>query len=200
MARNDQDIQITDESLLPDGESLADGDQGGNGEFDNNNLRVNFSEKEASSEARDFTPLPAGKYHVSISDISVAFCGPNSKNPGKPYYSIELTVLDGPFSNRKVFTNCMLFEGALYTLVSIQKALNMPLNGKVPTPDELQGKEFIVSVKNIVNDYKAKQDDWSAADGPKPRKNEVGSFFKYDGSVSVNGQAASSGGAASLMP
>lgn len=197
MARKDDTgITVTDEDLLPEGESLdysSDED-----DFDISNLRVNFSDKEMSSEARDFTPLPAGKYHVTMSDVTVQRCGPNSKNPGKPYYGIELTVQDGKYADRKLFTNCMLFSPALYTLVQILKALGKPLDGRVPTPDELQGQHFIVSVKNMVNEYKIKQDGWTPEDGPKPRKNEVGAFFKWDGSTSQS--SVTPGGGDSLLP
>jgi hypothetical protein len=198
MARKDQNdgLTVTDADLLPDGADFEpDGDDG---DFDINNLRVNFSEKELASEARDFTPLPAGKYHVTMSDVTVERCGPKSKNPGKPYYGIELTVQDGKYEGRKLFTNCMLFSPALYTLVQILKALGLPTDGKVPTPDELQGQHFIVSVKNMVNQYKVEQDGWSPEDGPKPRKNEVGAFFRWTGGASQSAVSPSTGD--SMLP
>src|SRR3982751_6020655 len=85
-------------------------------------LKLNFSAEEASSEARSFEPLPSGKYHVKITDIETKECGPNSKNPGKNYWHIEHVVQDGPYENSKLWTNAMLFEGALYTLAQLLKA------------------------------------------------------------------------------
>jgi hypothetical protein len=196
MARKDSDIQVTDEELLPDGASLDDMPDDDD-DFDIGNLRVNFSEKEESSEARDFTPIPTGKYHVAITDVEVKKCGPESKNPGKPFYAITVTVQDGPFENRKLWGNVMLFEGALYSLVQILKAQGLALSGRVPTPDELIGTHYVCQVANQVDEYKVKKDGWVAADGPKPRKNEIKNWAKYDGNVPVNGQSSA---ADSMLP
>jgi|SRR5689334_9101919 len=175
MAR-DEEITITDEDLLPEGTSFEPDEDD---DFDINNLRVNFSEKEAQSEARDFDPLPSGKYHVSITEVTVER-SQSKKNPGKPYYAFQVTVQEGKYENRKLYGNCMLWAGAGYTLVQIMKAMGKPLNGNVPTPDELEGYHFVVSVANIVDTYKVEKDGWTPSDGPKPRKNEIKSWFKYD--------------------
>ena len=60
----------------------------------------------------------------------------------------------------------------------------------------LEGYDFIVSVRNEVDTYKVNKDGWTPEDGPKPRKNEVGAFFKYGDGATVS----SSSGASSLMP
>lgn len=196
MARDENAFAVTDEDLLPDGVSLDD-DGGDNNEFDPNNLRVNFSEQELSSEARDFTPLPAGKYHVAITEVVPQQCGPKSKNQGKWFYAVTVTVQDGPFENRKLWGNVMLFEGAGYSLVQILKAQGWATSGRVPTMDELLGTHYVCMVSNVVDTYKLDKDGWTPADGPKPRKNEIKNWGKYDGSVPVNG--ASSAGD-TLMP
>ena len=51
---------------------------------------------EAASD--DFEPLPAGQYNCLISGGSV-----NESATGKPSYSIEFTVIDGPHINRKLW-------------------------------------------------------------------------------------------------
>lgn len=120
-------------------------------------IRINLSDKEATSESRDIAPLPNGKYLMAVTEITEEECGPNSKNPGKPYYNLELTVQDGEYEDRKVFTNAMLFEGALYTIVQILKALDVPFQGTsfqvdgydsnvVPDAEWFMGQQMVVSV------------------------------------------------------
>jgi hypothetical protein len=112
-------------------------------------LRVNFSEKEASSEARSVEVLPRGNYHVKCTDGEVKECGPNSKNPGKEYWHLEFTVQSGPYASRKVWTNVMLFSGALYSLVQIMKAMGFTITeGEMEVPDleDIIDQEFIVGV------------------------------------------------------
>jgi hypothetical protein len=195
MAR-DEDLELMDDELMPAGASL---DQGASGpEFDINNLRVDFSTEEASSEARDFSPMPTGKYVVNVTDVTVKTCGPKSKNPGKPFYALEMTVQDGAFKGRKVWTNVMLFPGALYTIAQIMKAMSQGVgtgSQKVPTPVELQGQTFLCAVSKVKDLWKMEQD---GIDPSKPDeviwKNEVRAFFKAEGSTT------GSGAGDSLMP
>jgi hypothetical protein len=119
--------EMPDEELLPEGASVGDFDV--EDDFDISELRVDFSEKESSAEAKDFTPLPTGKYHVKVTDITIETCGPNSKNPGKKFYRLRLTVQEGKFEGRHVWSNVMLFNGALYSLVQILKAMGLPHSG-----------------------------------------------------------------------
>lgn len=198
MARNDG-IQITDESLLPDGADLEP-DVDGGGEINIGELRVNFSAEEESSEARDFSPIPTGKYHVAITDVEVKQCGPNSKNPGKPFYAVTVTIQDGDHMNRKLWGNVMLFEGALYSLVQILKAQSLPLSGKVPTPDELIGTHYLCQIANQVDTYKinkSKEDGSFDPKEPTPRKNEIKNWGRYNGVVS--GTSGTSGSAGDSM-
>jgi Protein of unknown function (DUF669) len=174
--------ETPDEELLPEGASIGDFDT--EEEFDINNLRVDFTDKESSSEARDFDPLPAGKYHVAITEVEIKKSS-SAKNPGKPFYALTLTVQSGPYENRKLWANVMLFNGALYSLVQINKALGLPYLGdgmKVPTPAQLEGQEFTVSVAKLVDKYKIekqKEDGTFDPNAPKPLKNEVKSFSAY---------------------
>jgi hypothetical protein len=141
--------------------------------------------------------MPTGKYVVAVTNVEIKRSN-SEKNKGKPYYALQLTVQEGKYEDRKLFANVMLWAGAAYSLVQIHKAIGHPLNGTVVTPDALLGAKMIVSVKNIVDDYKVEKDGWTPEDGAKPRKNEVGSFFKYTGALPVAGQATSNGN--SLLP
>jgi hypothetical protein len=158
------------DDLLPDGAGGPSDD-----DVDISNLRVNFSDQEANSEARSFDPIPSGKYHVRLTDISTEKCGPTSKNPGKPYWHIEFTIQDGPHEDRKVWTNAMLFEGALYTLSQLLKATGNGeaiKTGKIPPADSFMGAELTIVVKKQVDTYAIEQGEWDGT-GPKPFKNEV---------------------------
>lgn len=122
---------------------------------------VNFTEKEAESKPLD--PIARGLYHVKITDIELAFCGPASKNPGKPYWKLEATVQEGNFENRKIWTNVMLFSPALYSLSQLMKALGFDIGAgqfRLPDPDTLIGQDIIVkvSVKPETDDYDARNE------------------------------------------
>jgi hypothetical protein len=148
-------------------------------------IKINLTEKEASSESRDSTPLPAGKYLCAITDVSEEECGPESKNHGKPYYNVELTIQEGEYEGRKFWANVMLFAGALYSAVQLLKGLGVPFSGnnfqvagfeenEVPEPDWFMGKELVVRV--IV--APAKKDKVSGKE--YAAKNEVKGFFLKD--------------------
>ena len=159
-------------------------------------LKVNFSDQEASSEARSFDPLPTGSYYCRITDVEERWCGQESKNPGKPYWNIEFTVQDGPFEDRRVWTNCMLFEGALYTLAQLLKATGNEKalqTGNIPDGESFVTREVIVNVKKQRDTYAEQRD----ADGEVQWKNEVKGIRAYAG-ASPTSKAKS--GAGSLLP
>lgn len=118
-------------------------------------IKVNMTEQEASSAPRE--NLPAGNYLVAVTDGSLAQ-SKSTKNAGKPYYSLTLTVQDGKYAGRNIYTNVMCFDGALYSIVQMLKALDVPFQGQtfhVPDHEEMEipeldwflGKEFVVQVK-----------------------------------------------------
>ena len=159
-------------------------------------LKVNFSDQEASSEARSFDPLPTGAYYCRITDVEDRECGPESKNPGKPYWSIEFTIQDGPHEGRKVWTNCMLFNGALYTLAQLLKATGNEKalqTGNIPDGESFVSKEVLINVKKQRDTYAEQRD----GDGEVQWKNEVKGIKAYDG-ASPAGKVKS--GAGSLLP
>jgi hypothetical protein len=151
-------------------------------------LRVNFTDKEASSEARDFTPVPAGKYKAVITEDSAwAECGPESKNPGKPYWNLNLLIEEGPYSGRHIFTNVMLFDGALYSLSQLMKALGYDIESgefEVPQLEELLTQSVGVQVK-----IQAKTTDKKSGKEYDER-NEVRGFLPADHESIDNGQEA----------
>jgi hypothetical protein len=114
-------------------------------------IYVNFSDDEAASESRDFEPLPTGKYLVTITNCELAECGPESKNPGKPYYKFEFTVSadkrGGMYFDRKCWTNAMCFSPALFTITHIMKAVGINVVAgqfEIPEADYFVGLELVV--------------------------------------------------------
>jgi hypothetical protein len=144
-------------------------------------FRINISSKEASAEGRSTALLPRGDYHVKVTDGSIEECSPTAKNAGKPYYNLELTIQSGPHEGRKLYDNAMLFEGALYTIVQIMKALGHNVEeGEmiVPSLDEIIGQDFIVAVRK------------EPAKGDYDERNAVKSYMKYDPSKPLGGATA----------
>jgi hypothetical protein len=194
--------------LLPDGtdldnESSTDFSDDEFGAIDLTQLTVNFSQQEAESEARTFEAVPTGKYYCRITDVDVKR-SKSEKHAGKPYYALELVIQDGKYANRKLWTNVMLFEGALYSLAQLHKALDFPMTGGVIQPSQLQSRELVVIVQRVTDSYKIKQEQWTPGDGPKPMKAEVRGFQKYIPGVTGTSSAAAQGveksGSGSLLP
>jgi hypothetical protein len=167
-------------------------------------LHVNFTDKEATSEARVFTAVQTGWYLCSVYEIEEAECGPNSKNPGKPFWKLTLSCLqEGDLEGRRFWTNVMLFEGALYSLKQLLQACGYditPGEFEVPDPDELVGKEVVASIAKVLDTYKMEHE---AEDGERFFKNEVKGFKSVDeleGKIKLAGQGAVGGGKGSLLP
>jgi hypothetical protein len=164
-------------------------------------IKVVLSNEEASSEVRE--PVPLGWYKATISDVELKEVKnapqPGKKdNRGKPFYSIEMTINEpDAFEGRKVFTNAMLFEGALYTISQIMKAMGLsvePGEMEVPDIEELLGQEFMIKVK-ITGARKVGDKEYEA-------RNDISGFKavgEQDVKVAASGSATSKGGS-SLLP
>ncbi len=146
-------------------------------------FRVNMSDQEAKSADRE--PLPGGKFHYKITDMDIMAVkdtnanGDPNKNAGKPYINFEFTVQDGPYAGRNDWTNAMCFEGALYTISQICKALGMNV-----VPD----KPFVIPRDRK---FYIGKDIWGRRGTARNDKNEDGSpriqlrgFSEYKGGTS----------------
>jgi hypothetical protein len=141
-------------------------------------LRVNFSDQEAGSEARDYTPMPTGRYHAVITDVSDEVCGPNSKNEGKPYWNVEFTIQEGTYESRKVWANVMLFPGALYTLAQLLKATGREKPRGNEDYELPPGHEFIT--EHVIVSVRKQRDTYADPDGSEGLyKNEVKGISAY---------------------
>lgn len=164
-------------------------------------LQVNFTNQEAESEARVFTTAPTGWYQCAIFDIEEAECGPESKNPGKPYWKVTLQCTqDDEHNKRRFWGNVMLFSPALYSLAQLMKALGreIPKEGafEVPDPEEIIGEEVEVSVAKIRDTYQMNKPEYDPSEGTI-YKNDVKGYRALGGGAS---QAAGGGKSNSLLP
>ncbi len=160
-------------------------------------IHVNFSGEEAGSEARDYTPLPPGRYWAKITDVEDKEAGPEAKHPGAPFWNVELTIQDGPYENRKLWHNVMLFDGALYSLSQLMKALGVDITEgdfTVPDGDELISRDVIVVVRKMRDKYREERD----GDGEPQFKNEVTGYKPYEGVTP--GTSRAGGASSSLLP
>ena len=178
-------------------------DNGPENSQDIGDLRVNFTDEEAGSEARDYEALPTGKYHVAIFDGEIKFSGENAKHPGKPFWALTLQIQDGKYEGRRLWANVMLFEGALYSLAQLLKAIGREdalKTGQIPALDEILGKECVVTAQKSLDVYKMTKDgvDPKTASGDeRVYKTEVKGFKPWDGNpVGVIGGESSK----SLLP
>jgi len=90
-------------------------------------IKVNVSEQESQAGDRNFDPLPIGKFHGVVTAVELIE-SKSEANYGQPMLSFEFTIQDTPgtwqkHANRKDWVNACLWEGALYTIVGILKAL-----------------------------------------------------------------------------
>jgi hypothetical protein len=163
---------------------------------------VNLSQKEADSAPLD--PIPSGKYHFVISDVELKE-SKSKKNPGKPFYSFEFTVqesdkLKTPETavGRKVFASAMLWDGALYTIVNILKALGRDVESgqlEIPEPEDFLGLELIGRV--VITPKRTVKDENTGETKEYEPRNDIKSFYALDG---AGASATSNGAGASFLP
>jgi hypothetical protein len=156
-------------------------------------IRVNFSTDEA--ESKDFEELPIGKYNCKITEVEYRE-SKSDKNLGKPMYNFTFTVQDGAYIDRKIWTNACLWEGALYTISNIMKAVGYDVSAgglEIPMPDEFLSKDIVVRIGK----GRAQVGDGTKENPQYPAKNEAKGF-----SAPAEGNATTSTGrkAGSLLP
>lgn len=142
---------MTDTEFSIDSELPDDPSQMPAADFDPDNIRVNFSTEEA--EAKTFEPIKKnGWYKVAITDGEMKACGPNSKNPGKPYWNLRLTIQEGEYENRNFWDNVMLFHPALYSLAQLMTAHGKNIEAgdfTVPPLTEIVGTGLVFEARIV---------------------------------------------------
>lgn len=75
-------------------------------------LNQTMASKVESAEGGSFEPLPVGAYHVRLRDVDAGRQG-----PAGPYWSWEFEVVDeGPWAQRRLWTNTSLSEAAMFKM------------------------------------------------------------------------------------
>lgn len=118
-------------------------------------LRLNLSDNEANSKAREFTVLPTGSYNCNIVEIKEETVKPGSQNAGKPYWNVLFVVDQGDqYDGRRIYTNLMLFEGAAFLIKQLVEVLFPDmLEGNqlsIPEPEAFEQKKVAVIGRKFV--------------------------------------------------
>lgn len=154
-----------------------------------------MTEQEASSKVLE--PIPSGWYKVTISDVELRE-SKSDKNYGKPYYAVEHTVAEGDHEGRKVFSNVMLFAGALYSLNQLLNGLGIETEAgevEVPEPEELLGQELWAKVK--ITPKRKVRDPQTGEEKEYEARNDIGGYKSVkDGAPAANAKP----GSGSLLP
>jgi hypothetical protein len=116
---------------------------------DDEGFSLNFSDKEAASEAREFATLPSGSYKVRVDDGELKE-SQSEKHAGKPYIAFTFEIVEDntdedKYVGQKAWGNVMLFAGALYSASQMMKAVGLnPNSDKFPAIEWWIGKEMVI--------------------------------------------------------
>jgi len=87
-------------------------------------IKVNTVSDQEAKSGEGSGYLPSGSYHVVITDVEFAE-SQSEANPGKPLLKFTSDVQDGPYADRQIKWTACCWEGALYTIINLLKALDM---------------------------------------------------------------------------
>ena len=85
-------------------------------------MGVNFKEVGENSQNTDFQPLPEDRYNVKITAAEVG----TTKNDNE-MITVTFDVIEGKYTNRKLWSNFTLTEKAFVYLYSLLKAIGSDL-------------------------------------------------------------------------
>lgn len=85
-------------------------------------LRIDFTDVEEQTE---FKPIPPSKQNVMITDWDQGETGDNSKNPGSPKLTLELTVQDGDYNGRRIWDTFTFGEKSLWKIKGLLNSLGL---------------------------------------------------------------------------
>lgn len=123
------------------------------------------------SEARDFTPLPAGEYRAMVvaSELKATKAGNGH------YLSLEIEVIEGEYANRKVFANLNLDNPNQQAVDIAQRDLSAICHAvgvlHVEDSEQLHDKPMRIKVKV------------TPAKGDYPAGNKITGYSKDDGAA-----------------
>lgn len=88
-------------------------------------------------EERDFTPLPRGRYAVEVTDCEIR------EGTEYPYLMVEQTVIEGDYTDRKLWDNMSFSPKALWRLKGFYRAIGA-------SDDELSAQDFSVDPESLL--------------------------------------------------
>jgi len=101
--------------------------------------KIDFSKVD---DARDFSPVPAGKYLCRLSEIEEA-----STQHGDEMWKLRFEVVKGPYAGRFIFDNLVFSEAALKRVKLICSRLGLDVSKELDlTPDLIKGRVAILTV------------------------------------------------------
>lgn len=139
---------------------------------------VDISAKEAGAEAFEASIVPAGWYHVAVTEVELEE-SKSTKNPGKPMFAVKLTIQDGPYKGRVMYDRWCLWTNALYSVSMAMKAVGLPVNEgsiRIPPAGWWMGKKMLLQIK--VGNKMTKNEVTEKYDIPE--KDENGKFIKQN--------------------
>jgi len=146
-------------------------------------MRVNLS----GVETGKFDPIPAGRYHLKLTDGEWKEVGEQAKNAGADMYNAEFTVQDGEFQGRKVWTNFLFIDSSVWRIKQFLEATGKftddQLAGELDVDfQDLMGSDVVANIK-----VRPETDQYDAS-------NDIRKFLPADSPVS------SGSGGGSLLP
>jgi hypothetical protein len=168
-------------------------------------IKVNTISDQESKAGDGTGYLPSGSYHAVITEVEFAE-SQSEANPGKPLLKFVADVQDGPYADRQLKWTACCWEGALYTIINMLKALDMyndaTKGGGLDIPDAPEAYlTRHLMVRRGVN-QKAKKENpeddpmsWIEVRGFAPYKEGMKS-----GTPAPGARAGASRGAASVLP
>ena len=112
-------------------------------------LRLNLTDSEAKSVARSFEVLPTGSYLCNVVGIDEKEVS-QGVNADKPFWNIHFVVdvTNGKYEGSHIYTNVMLFEGALYSAKQlVESVFPDQVDGNsinIPAAEAFYGKQVVV--------------------------------------------------------
>jgi hypothetical protein len=137
----------------------------------------------------DFEPIPAGIYHVMLTDYELRETSDTSKHPENEYYNVEFTVQSGEYEGRKLWTNMMLPPYQPFVLKQLVAAAGRDTNQPIVPEDFLEESSGTLELNARVKIRKA-DENYDA-------RNEIAGFKPFDPTKLSSG---SSGKTASFAP
>ena len=152
-------------------------------------MKIDFTGVEGQ---KGFTPVPAGKYLIEVTDYRQGTASENAKNAGAPTISWEFTIQstvggeevitdrtgeEVKVADRKVWENMTIVENSFWRLKAFLEACGFDVSGEIDfDPDEVVGSTLIAKVGvQPARKNKDTGDEYEA-------RNAVKAFFAIEGS------------------